>query len=66
MTVSSLRCQTEAMRRDFLCTAREWCSWIDMVKSAAITTLRNRKRSRNCLPTQIIFCASSPNKRSKE
>ena len=44
MTVSNLRCQTEAMRRDFLCTAREWCSWIDMVKSAAITTQRNPTR----------------------
>ena len=33
----------------------------DMVKSAAITTQRSRKGSRNCLRTQIICCASNRN-----
>src|SRR5258705_13468153 len=64
MTISNLRCQTEAMRRDFLCTAHEWSSWIDVVKSAATTTLQNRKRSRNCLPTRITCCASNRNNSS--
>src|SRR5260370_16694207 len=61
MTISNLRCQTEGTCRDFLCTAHEWSSWIDAVKSAATTTLQNQKLSRNCLPTRIICCASNRN-----
>src|SRR6266568_9237207 len=59
---SNWRFQMAAKKPEFLCTAREWFWWIDMVKFAVITRRLRRMRLRNCSPIQAICSGSSPNK----